>query len=236
MGGGGVISAELERGEAGTGASTGLDWLRRHVTRAKYGLDSNADSLAPCKAIEMRRSSIGGRTRGVGEKVEVGGGGGFQSDRLTEGSDNERSGLSGVQTPSPCEIAAREGKADWWGVKGGGEGSKGWRRKCPLSRAVFDAAMLLPTPGRESGSPGSEEAMRGSCRSPLHPRDLPPACSSLSSRIDPELYSTGPVHPFPAHCFFYHTSFAHCRHSSSEYRPEKLGIKPPTFWFVDDPF
>ena len=113
-----------------------------------------------------RRSSIGGRTRGVGEKVEVGGGGGggggggFQSDRLTEGSDNERSGLSGVQTPSLREIAAREGKADGGG--GGEEGSKGWRRKCPLSWAMFDAAMLLPTPGKESGSTASEEAMRGS--------------------------------------------------------------------------
>lgn len=42
----------------------------------------------------------------VGERE--GGGVGFQSDRPTERSDNERSGLSGVQAPSRHEMAARE--------------------------------------------------------------------------------------------------------------------------------
>lgn len=47
-----------------------------------------------------------------GERTEVGNGrgrrrGGLQSDRLTERSDNERSGLSGVQTASLSTIAAR---------------------------------------------------------------------------------------------------------------------------------
>lgn len=50
-------------------------------------------------------------------EMEVGNGrgrGGLQSDRLTESSDNERSGLSGAQTASPSAIAARgrEGRAN----------------------------------------------------------------------------------------------------------------------------
>lgn len=44
-----------------------------------------------------------GKSSGLGVRIEVEvgrGGGGFQSDRPTEKSDNERSGLSGVQTAS----------------------------------------------------------------------------------------------------------------------------------------
>lgn len=46
---------------------------------------------------------------------------------------------------------------------GGSEGSKGCKRKCPLSWVMFDAELLLPTPGKASGNTASEEAMRGSC-------------------------------------------------------------------------
>lgn len=49
----------------------------------------------------------GGGGRRAGEEARRGG---FQSDRPTEKSDNERSGLSGVQTPFLREIAAREGE------------------------------------------------------------------------------------------------------------------------------
>lgn len=45
----------------------------------------------------------------------------------------------------------------------GSEGSKGCRRKCPLSWVMFDAALLLPTLGKTSGNAASEEAVRGSC-------------------------------------------------------------------------
>lgn len=95
-------------------------------------------------------SSTGGRAGG-----EDGGGGGqrvgrrrggFQSDRPTEKSDNERSGLSGVQTVSR---KGREGN----GKRGVGEGRKrreGCRRKCPLSWVMFDAALLLPTLGKRT--------------------------------------------------------------------------------------
>lgn len=56
---------------------------------------------------------------------EGGEGGGLQSDRLTERSDNERSGLSGVQTASPSPIAVRwkgrESRQGERGQRGGGE-------------------------------------------------------------------------------------------------------------------
>lgn len=47
--------------------------------------------------------------------------GGFQSDRVTEKSDNERSGLSGGANSFPHKIAAREGNDEGWGVRSVGE-------------------------------------------------------------------------------------------------------------------
>lgn len=64
-----------------------------------------------------------GRTRGAGRRWATSRGerrGEFQSDRPTEKSDNERSGLSGVQTPSRAKIAARGKEQGEWGVGGGG--------------------------------------------------------------------------------------------------------------------
>lgn len=48
----------------------------------------------------FRRGRAGGEDGGGGGQRVRGRRGGFQSDRLTEKSDNERSGLSGVQTAS----------------------------------------------------------------------------------------------------------------------------------------
>lgn len=60
-------------------------------------------------------------------------------------------------------MAARGGKGMENGEGRGSEGSKGCRRKCPLSWVMFDAALLLPTLGKTSGNAASEEAVRGSC-------------------------------------------------------------------------
>lgn len=112
----------------------------------------------------------------IGEKPggENGGGGGQRSREGEGGVDFRATGrLRGVIMSARgclgCKLLpARDsckgkgrGMEKGWVV--GGEGSRGCRRKCPLSWVMFDAALLLPTLGKASGNAASEEAMRGSC-------------------------------------------------------------------------
>lgn len=104
----------------------------------------------------------GGKSPGEKMEVEVGNGKGRGGVDF-RATGRLRKAIMSARGCLGCKLLSTRDSCEGKGTEKGGVGRKGCRRKCPLSWLMFDAAPLLPTPGRTSGNTASEEAMRGSC-------------------------------------------------------------------------